>query len=70
MTSYSSTATLHINDHAGLFELAKMHRDRGVFDVSCAVTGEEKAVYRSFFKLDFGWSTNQIKAAIVKLKAN
>ena len=68
--TYSSTATLHITDHSGLFELAKMHRDRGVHDVSCAVTGEEKAVYRSFFKLDFGWSTSQIKAAIVKLKAS
>ena len=66
---YDNTATLKLNDHSGLLELAKMHRKEGIYDVSCAITSEERSVYHAFFKKDFGWSVKQIKSAIVKLRA-
>lgn len=61
-----SGCTQPVADNSALWELAKLHYSQGIYDPSCAVTGDEKAVYHAFYKVDLG---GDIKAGIKARKA-
>jgi hypothetical protein len=53
-------------DNSALWALAQLHHSQGIYDPSCAVTGDEAAIYRAFYKTDLG---GDIKAGIKARKA-
>jgi hypothetical protein len=51
-------------DDSALWALAQAHYGQGIYDESCAVTGDERAVYRSFYK-DLGGDVPIVVCSLV-----